>query len=385
MGRTNTLCVCSTGLAALLLIWATALAPHSAAAPQAVAPGRIATTSPPTHQPLPPPEPSPPHASAQPSAQPSPLQPPQSPPPTIAPLPAYFREELPLPDTLGVARVAHDVSEHLPGLQAMSDYLGAGLVHERARRVRPLIARSHAEMIDFLQRGVADVVSDTPFAAIRFVEEAGARILLLERRDGVTQYHSMIFVRKDSGIATLADLRGKRVVFEHRVATSAFLLPLAAIKAAGLRTVELHDGRAAVPPDVVGYFFATAERPLVTTVRTGTADAGAISNLDWVRLERRNPTAASALRVIAETEPVPRSLLLLGPSVTPDLAQLLKATLLAMHEQDSGRRVLSQYNQVERYDDVDAALERSLERIRELSRLVREQDGNGGFARQGAE
>ena len=54
----------------------------------------------------------------------------------------------------------------------------------------------------------------------------GAQPFLLALREDRNVYRSLVFVRRDSGIRSLADLRGKRLALQTRSSTSAFYLPL---------------------------------------------------------------------------------------------------------------------------------------------------------------
>ena len=48
---------------------------------------------------------------------------------------------------------------------------------------------------------------------------------VLDLKDSVRAYHSVILVRADSDIQKLDDLRGSRIAFEDRGSTSGFFLP----------------------------------------------------------------------------------------------------------------------------------------------------------------
>ena len=90
-------------------------------------------------------------------------------------------------------------------------------------------------------------------------------ILTTIQTDGSTGYHSVMVARKDSGIASLADMKGKKLGFADPDSTSGFLVP----------SVTL-------PKDIgmpVGEFFASTgfgggHEQLVLEVLKGTFDAG---------------------------------------------------------------------------------------------------------------
>ena len=56
--------------------------------------------------------------------------------------------------------------------------------------------------------------------------EAVEPILTTEQTDGATGYYSIMVARKDSGIKTLADMKGKKLGFADPDSTSGYLIPV---------------------------------------------------------------------------------------------------------------------------------------------------------------
>ena len=90
-------------------------------------------------------------------------------------------------------------------------------------------------------------------------------ILTTQQTDGSTGYHSVMVARADSGIKTLADMKGKKLGFADPDSTSGFLIP----------TVTLPD---AIGGKIEDYFASTGfgggHENLVLEVLKGTFDAG---------------------------------------------------------------------------------------------------------------
>jgi phosphate/phosphite/phosphonate ABC transporter binding protein len=55
-----------------------------------------------------------------------------------------------------------------------------------------------------------------------------------EGLDGKTTCNGLIFVRQDSGISSITDMKGKRFVFVHKASTTGYLFPLVYFKQKGL-------------------------------------------------------------------------------------------------------------------------------------------------------
>lgn len=68
------------------------------------------------------------------------------------------------------------------------------------------------------------------YAAIYLQDpEAVEPILTTEQTDGATGYYSIMLARKDSGIATLDDMKGKKLGFADPDSTSGYLVPVVAL------------------------------------------------------------------------------------------------------------------------------------------------------------
>ena len=287
--------------------------------------------------------------------------------------PSLFRQDLEKADTLGVGRIARDVDEHLPAVEALSTYLGSRIAHLGYARARAVLARDNAEMADFLRRGIVDIVSETPLSAVHLVEAAGASIILRERRKKSESYASVIFVRADSPVRTLADLRGRRIAFEDRGSTTACLLPLAEIKRAGLQPVPLEDSMSPPVENAVGYYFTLSESSIATSVARRVADAGALSDEEWRSLQHEQPQPPVELRIIHTSDPVPRAFVLTGPGVSPAQRDGLRKLLLAMEGEDDGSDVLKRYGKVDGFDAIDGELEARIRSLQATHSLLREE------------
>lgn len=90
-------------------------------------------------------------------------------------------------------------------------------------------------------------------------------ILTTEQIDGATGYYSIMLARKDSGIATLADMKGKKLGFADPDSTSGYLVPLVSLPA---------DTGMAVDEYFSETDFGGGHENLVLAVLDGNFDAG---------------------------------------------------------------------------------------------------------------
>ena len=97
-------------------------------------------------------------------------------------------------------------------------------------------SKTYDDVIKKIATNQADMGYVGPFAYVDVQNKVGVRILcrtLSKKRTPF--YNSMIVTRKDSGIHTLQDLKGRSFSFTDPKSTSGYLFPYAKLKKAGLQ------------------------------------------------------------------------------------------------------------------------------------------------------
>jgi phosphonate transport system substrate-binding protein len=285
---------------------------------------------------------------------------------TAAPLHGSDRGELVL------GRISDDPKAHYEQLKPLLDYVVPRMADVGITSGRILMARDAQQMGSYLRRGQVDWFTETAGTAMLLQQRAGARLLLLTERNGVSRYHSMILVRRNSGIGSLSDLRGRRIAFERTTSTSGYLVPAAALLNAGLPLEGLLSPRDKPSPRAVGYLFAGSETNVATWVHKGLADAGAVSNLDWDDAGRLPDVFRADMRVIHQTADIPRAVEMVRGSLDARVAQRLRTVLLQAASDPEAGPALRQFFGTTRFLPVDAAAQRALARLGAGSARVRE-------------
>src|SRR5581483_1207331 len=85
---------------------------------------------------------------------------------------------------------------------------------------------NYERQVDELLAGHTDIAWNTPLGHVRVQKRTEGRSRSLGMRDSDRDFHAKIVVRKDAGIATLADLAGKTLAVGSRDSTQARILPL---------------------------------------------------------------------------------------------------------------------------------------------------------------
>jgi len=210
-----------------------------------------------------------------------------------------------------------------------------------------VIAPSPLQLAKLLEEKKVDFYTDSPYPTYVINIQGAARLILRRWRGGLAEYHSILFARKDGGPAKLEDLRGKLVAFEDPGSTSGHFLPKVFLLRKGFRVVEKPGFEAKVGAKEVGYVFTYSTNKIVDLVGSGKAAAGAFSSDDYARLSEKNHADIS---ILGETETFPRNLV--SARWDLDTAQLnrLKEILLAMHQDEEGRKILEKFDHTTKFD-----------------------------------
>jgi phosphonate transport system substrate-binding protein len=273
---------------------------------------------------------------------------------------------------LVLGRISDDPKGHYEALRPLLDYVVPRMRDVGIREGRILMARDAQQMISYLRRHRVDWLTETPAMAVVYRERADAQILLSTERGGGDLYHTVFFVRRDSGIRTLQDLKGRSIAFQNPYSTSSYVAPAAELLGAGLQLDLLLSPMDRPEPESVGYLFARSEANISTWVHKRLVDAGAFANLDWNDLHRLPESFREDLMVIHETAPFPRAVEVVRPGLDPRVQARLRAVLLAARDDPDAKLALLAFFGTNGFDPLDAAAEASLQRLAAGMREVRE-------------
>ena len=271
---------------------------------------------------------------------------------------------------LVLGKVSDNPKKHYMYLKPMVDYMADRMADLGITEGKVLMARDNQQMIDYLKAGKVDWVTETPMSAAIFHEKAGAEYLVRKWKKGVSSYYTVFFTRKDSGINSLADLKGKSIAFEDPGSTSAFFIPAAILIQQGLKLTRLGSPRDKPPVDKVGYTFSGEEVNTTSWVHMKLADVGVYNNLDWENDEHNPPQYRKNMHIIHKSKRFPRAIELVRNDLDDRIKQRLKTILLDMHKDPSTKRVLRAYQKTKKFDALDAQSLEALKQAAELTRIV---------------
>lgn len=273
-------------------------------------------------------------------------------------------------ETLVIGRVTDNPGKTYwklyPTVRYVADELAAlGIVD-----VNVVMVSSLDEMIELLRAGKVDWVTESAYGASRYIKEAGAEPILVERNNSGGEYRSIIFSRASSGIDSLENLGGKRVAFEDASSTSGYLIPKAALIQAGyvLRFVASESSELA--DNEVGYFFSGGESNSAALVYAGKVSAAGLSDRDWQKGKVIPPRQRENLRIIYTSDPYPSRFELVRKDLNPDLKAGIQQVLLSSPENPDAFEALDSYPGEGVFSLLQQSHHDALEKINQLRRLT---------------
>ena len=264
---------------------------------------------------------------------------------------------------LVLGRISDDPKAHYEQLKPLLDYVVPRMANVGIREGRILMAHDVQQMNSSLRRGRVDWVTETAGTGMLLQQGSGAKPLLLTERDGVSQYTTVFFARRDSGIRSIDDLRGRSVAFQNPYSTSAYYVPAADVLDRGLPLEILLSPMDRPAPDGVGYLFARTELNIATWVHKRLVDVGVMSNLDWQNPQRVPLAFRADLVIVHETPSYPRALEMVRGDMDPKVEARLREVLIEASQDPDAREALLQFFKTTRFLPIDANSERALERI----------------------
>jgi len=155
-----------------------------------------------------------------------------------------------------------------------------------------------------------------------------------ENGEGISSYHGLIIVRKDSLIRTAEDMRAKRFAFVDKATTAGYLLPLAYFKKHGIGDYRTY---------LKETYFAGTHEDVIYDVLNKKADIGAAKNTIFDRLAKTDERILKELLILEKSPDVPENGLAVRKDLDNFLKIKLKETLLNMHNDPAGKNILSTF------------------------------------------
>lgn len=219
-------------------------------------------------------------------------------------------------DTLRVSAIPdEDPQELLRKYKPFTDYIEK----EVGVKVKFVPVVDYAATVEGLAANRLDIVWYGGFTSVQATQRAkGATRLAMREEDA--SFKSVFVTRRDSGIKTLADLKGKTFAFGSVSSTSGHLMPRHFLKAAGIEPER----------DFKKFGFSGAHDATAAWVAAGRVDAGALNFLVWKKLVDKKTIDTAKTHVFWTTPPYVDYVWVARGGVSPEIREKFKQALLKL-------------------------------------------------------
>ena len=235
------------------------------------------------------------------------------------------------PGSLRVAVSSMTMPKETLGLyEELLGYLG----EKMEQRVELVQRKTYKEVNDLIQAKVVDAAFVCTLSYVLGQDKFGMELVAATEIDGVPQYYSYIIVRKDSGIESFEELRGKTFAFMDPLSNSGTLYPTYRLDQMGESPTSFFHN----------YVYTYGHDNSVKAVLNNTVDGAAVENLIFNYMAVQNPAVASQIKVIEISPPFGSPPVVVHPDLDSETKEKLRNILLDMDEDDRGSEILNRMN-----------------------------------------
>lgn len=221
---------------------------------------------------------------------------------------------------LSIAPPARIFTKWQPFVDYMSEQLG--------RPVEIVVPRGFGKMKDTIARGEVDFFYINSRVFFKLKNEGKAfGIAQMQNIEGKTTSRSELFVRKDSGINTVADLKGKRIAFVSPMGAGGYMAPRASLYDQNLRSGKETEE-----------VFTKNLSNSIHGVLLGDYDAASMCGVNFDLMKTKIETGE--LKVIDISNDYPENIIGGRPGLSSSLVENFQTVLLDMPALPAGRDLL---------------------------------------------
>ena len=175
------------------------------------------------------------------------------------------------------------------------------------------VGKDYTEAIEDVGTGRVQISSQTPTTYIEGKHKHGIKLLGYFAKDGSPTYKSAIVVSKNSGIRSIAELKGKRFAFGSEKSTGSTLVPMAMLAEGGITLNDLSQ-----------HAFLGSHDIVANAVLKGEFDAGGM--MESVVAD----FADKGIVAIKISEPIPQFPICVNKDLDPEFVANIKEALISI-------------------------------------------------------
>lgn len=259
-------------------------------------------------------------------------------------------------------RVQENAVRAIRDRQGFVDYIAKKLAPLGITGGRILVVDKVGQLAQAIRGGKVDLFHDSVVPTMVLSRWSGSIPILRQWKYEEADYYSVILVRKDSGINSLSDLKGKVIAFDEPHSTSAHILPRMLLAEKKLKVVQV-SAPGGAEPDAVGFIHGSDDNaPHLLVI--GKVDAAATSHREFQILR---PDIRDGLKIIARTKSVPRQIISVRKDLDPKMVKAFREILINMDKDPEGQAALKGQQRTTKIDEIPPG---SLEHLKDIERFI---------------
>lgn len=207
------------------------------------------------------------------------------------------------PLRLGVGMFQPDKDKNDATYRPLADYLARKL----DRPVQLRTVDSWEGLAKSLANGETDIALMGPWGYVLANHHADAQVIATILYDGKPEYFAIMITHPDSGIDSIADLKGRTFAFGDKGSTSGYLIPLHHLMTLGIK-----------PEQYFGKVLHTSHQAIETQVTQRMLDAGADYNRNRNAMIAQGMIKAEESKIFWTSAPLPNDAVALRKELAAD-------------------------------------------------------------------
>ena len=224
-------------------------------------------------------------------------------------------------------------------LKPISDYLSERL----GVKVEAFTASNYIGVVEGLGSGSVDFGIIPPFSSLLAQKQSNAKPILTSKgKTGKPGYTAELYVRKDSGIKSLQDVKGKKVAFVDPSSSSGYIYPGAMLVEAGLN----------LDKDISYQFSGGHDKSLQLLLNK---DVDVIATFDGVedRYAKDFPQAKTDIQKLATSDMIPGVMVTTSSKMDKELQEKLEKALRDVENDPKMKELFTKMFSITGFTDVD--------------------------------
>lgn len=225
----------------------------------------------------------------------------------------------------------------LSKFEALANYLQKKLSQKNIN-IKVEIPKDMATAIKLIKNKKLDIFIDSLYPTLKVQDKTNIQINLKRWKNNSAGYNSIIFVKKNSDINNIQNLKGKTIAFEDPFSTSSYFVPKKALERQKLVLSNEEKNK-----EHIKYVFSKNEMNSSAWVVFGKVDAATTDSVTFNKFDKK------LYKIIYKSDFIARQLVSFSKNIKAELKKEIINILLNMHNDLEGKIALRNFSETKKF------------------------------------